>query len=623
MLSTLLALTIEVTPAPGALERAQMRVRAVNRTMRSDVHVVLADGTYRLAAPLVFTAADSGFNGHRVIWEAAAGAHPVISGGVRITGWHRVDIARNLWKAPVPANFVTRQLYVDGVRAQRASGDLPVTLVQTRTGYTASSPVMASWRNPSSIEFVYTGGLGSWTQPRCPVAAIHGTAIVMAQPCWDNSTERITYPYDPVTHRTRAVNLVGPPGLEHLPSYAENAYELLGTPGQWYLDETEHAIYYIPRRGEDLARAGVVAPVLETLLDARGSAAAPVHDITFRGLQFSYATWLAPSGPNGFSEMQANYTIDGPGGYARQGLCRFAPGGTCPYGDWTQLHGNVTLAYDRAIDFVDDVFAHLGGAGLTLGDASQEDRVVGSLFTDISGNGIELGGVDDPLPATPDERTTGNTIADNYLHDLAVEYHGGVAVDVGYAQDTTIAHNQIDDLPYSGISIGWGGWLDKIRLPWQRSYASRNAIEANRIFDTMQMLNDGGGIYTNGATGTSMDDGEQITGNVIYDQKGKGPGIYTDNGCAYATIADNVVYHVNGRNWATRHVDYAAGDGSDDPLLVEDNFFDAPLPDSDAKSVVVRGNHLIGGAGDVPYALLDAAGLEAPYRVLLDEHPRP
>src|SRR2546430_768411 len=83
--------------------------------------------------------------------------------------------------APAPSGLDnTRQLYVNGVRAQRASGTVPVTLTKTATGYTASAPTLAGWRNPSDLEFVYTAGealwnvvrdgLGQWTEPRCPIA---------------------------------------------------------------------------------------------------------------------------------------------------------------------------------------------------------------------------------------------------------------------------------------------------------------------------------------------------------------------------------------------------------------------------------------------------------------------
>ena len=386
------------------LQHARDLVRAMNQNMSGDITVWLAGGTYRLTEPLTLDARDSGTGGHDVIYTAMAGQKPVVSGGVQITGWKLVDAAKNLWSAPAPAELQnTRQLYINGVRAYRTQGRLPVKLTETKTGYTASSDAMASWRNPSDIEFVYTGGnalwserswgLGAWTEPRCPVASITGTTITMAQPCWDNSTKRVMLPPD---IGTRTANLVGPASVGKQPEYVENAYELLGTPGQFYFDRPAKTIYYVPRPGENLATADVEAPVLEKLIDGQGTETAPVHNIVFQGLQFSCATWLYPSSSEGFSEIQANYMVTGTNGYATQGLGDLAPNGKQPFGDWTKTPGNVSFRYDHQIQFLGDAFVHLGGAGLELGDGSQADTVEGCVFTDISANGLELGGVDLP-----------------------------------------------------------------------------------------------------------------------------------------------------------------------------------------------------------------------------------
>ena len=345
------------------LQRASIWARDHNQNQTNDLTIFLEGGTYRLNKPLVLSAQDSGNNGFNVIYAAASGQHPVISGAVRITGWQLVNANRNLWRATAPAGFTdTRQLYVNGVRAHRTRGRVPVKLTETKTGYIASKPVMANWSNPSDIEFVYTGGnrlwselsegIGPWTEPRCPVASIQGTTITMAQPCWDNSTKRVMLPrsfgFD------RAANLVGPASVGHQPEYVENAYELLGTPGQWYFYQPARKFYYVPRPGEDLATADVETPALKQLIIGKGTENAPVHNIIFKGVQFSYATWLFPSTDEGFSEIQANYMVTGPNGYATQGLCDFAPGGKCPFGDWTPTPGNVTFRYDHAIQFLDD-----------------------------------------------------------------------------------------------------------------------------------------------------------------------------------------------------------------------------------------------------------------------------
>lgn len=283
------------------LARAQDLVRQRDHHLAADLTVHLADGTYRLDHPLTLDSRDSGSGGHQVVWQGSGKA--VISGGKQVTGWHQVTGHSGLWAAPAPRGLSdTRQLYVDGVRATRAAGQVPVTLTKTATGYTAASDTLAKWPDIAGAEFVYTSGetlwnmvrdgLGQWTQPRCDVASASGTTVTMVQPCWDNSNKRVEFPDIP----GRTVSMVGPGALTngaHV-TYMENARELLDTPGEWYLDRAAHTVYYMPRKGEDLHRADVEAPALEKLVDGRGTAAAPLHDVAFRGLQFSYATWLTP-----------------------------------------------------------------------------------------------------------------------------------------------------------------------------------------------------------------------------------------------------------------------------------------------------------------------------------------
>jgi hypothetical protein len=611
-----------------SLTRARDLVRTRNGQMTADLTVYIAPGTYRLTAPLVLDTRDSGSNGHSVIYTTAkTGELPVISGGVPITGWKLVDRTRNVWSAAVPeALRNARQLYVDGVRASRTRGRLPVAVTPDAAGYTAASDALSKWRNPADMEFVYTGGnsiwsehevgLGGWTEPRCPVAAVSGTTITMAQPCWDNSTKRIL-----LGPGQRTANLVGPASVGKEPAYVENAYELLGTPGQFYFDRPSHTLYYVPRTGEDLAKADVEAPVLETLIAAEGTATAPVHDVQFQNLQFSYAGWLGASSPEGFSEIQANYRLTGPRAWATQGLCKLAPGGDgeCPYGAWTKMSANLKLHYTKRVQFRGDAFVHLGAAGLDLGDGAQGDVVEGCAFTDISGNGLELGTVDKPLAEGADV-THDDRILNNHFWNIGAEYRGGIAIVVGYAHHAMIEHNQIDHTPYAGISMGWGGWPDKIKQAGQANYSQNNVVAHNRISQFMLVLADGGGIYTQGLTGPSLAMGEKVTGNVVTEQFGSGHGIYTDNGSCNITVAGNVMFHDNFDNWGSRHANYYDGrDGKTrDPLNILDNYWQQGDADSSKDDVTERGNHLINGLNQAPAAILEAAGLEKEWRPLLE-----
>src|SRR4051812_23672498 len=90
------ALTLHVSPtgedsASGTQEHplasltgardALRKLRAVG-PLDGGARVIVSDGEYTLTAPLALEPQDSGREGQPVIFEAAAGAHPLFSGGV-------------------------------------------------------------------------------------------------------------------------------------------------------------------------------------------------------------------------------------------------------------------------------------------------------------------------------------------------------------------------------------------------------------------------------------------------------------------------------------------------------------------------------------------------------------
>jgi len=107
--------------APFAtLERARQAVRPhlANNARRGDLVVTLHAGTYELAAPVRFDAADSGRDGAAVVYRAAPGETVVLSGGRRVTGWQ--SEADGVFRAEVGREVDFRQLWVDDRRAERA-----------------------------------------------------------------------------------------------------------------------------------------------------------------------------------------------------------------------------------------------------------------------------------------------------------------------------------------------------------------------------------------------------------------------------------------------------------------------------------------------------------------------
>lgn len=111
----------------NTIEDAQQAVRTVLAqpgALTKDIVVNIGDGTYQLPATLSFDGSDSGRDGHTVYYQAVPGAHPVISGGMGVTGWTQVTNpgitlapGAQLWQADVGLGIDSRQLYIDGQRA--------------------------------------------------------------------------------------------------------------------------------------------------------------------------------------------------------------------------------------------------------------------------------------------------------------------------------------------------------------------------------------------------------------------------------------------------------------------------------------------------------------------------
>lgn len=189
---------------PCSITAAQQAARHALADHATDVQVVLDNGTYQLTNTLDFGAADSGSQGHPVVWTAAPGAHPVLSGASRVTGWTR-SATSGVWSAEVPAGSASRQLYVNGAEAPVAQAT-PSQLgfaggwTGSATGYDLSADPAAlaffSAMTPAQlgqVEFGYPGGNGQWSDSECGVQSLSGSRLTMNEPCWTDITDRATY----------------------------------------------------------------------------------------------------------------------------------------------------------------------------------------------------------------------------------------------------------------------------------------------------------------------------------------------------------------------------------------------------------------------------------------------
>ncbi|WP_090933754.1 RICIN domain-containing protein [Nonomuraea jiangxiensis] len=554
---------------PCSLAAAQTAVRSLNVAMSGDIVVVLAGGVYRLSTPLRLTAADSGNNGYSVKWQAAAGAVPVISGARAVTGWSLADSGRNIWRANVGAGIDTRQLYVDGMLATRARTSVNRSdFTASSTGMRFTSSALSYLNNLANQGRVEMESVGSFTDRYAPVQSISGNLITMRQPAWNNNN----FGYDTFSSPHRAG-----------PLYLVNAYEFLDAPGEWYLDSATGALSYIPLAGQNMGNVSVELLVLQSLVQVGGTYDAPAHHITFSGITFTGTSWLGPSGNQGFVDQQTGAYIAGNWSWpdftsCHQGCRQFEA--TRP--NWYQMPAAVQVSAANTITFTDSRFLNLGQTAIGIGnDANAHASGVGlgagnitvtrSEIARSSAGGVVVGGVRADAHHPSDQRMVNRniTISHNRIHDLGLDHRGIVSVLTTYVTGTDVSHNEIYNLPYTGMSIGygWGAnepggsthYADRGLYDFQPRYttattASGNRLVGNYVHDVMQQMTDGGCIYT-----LSWNPGAVISDNHCLRTNGWF-GIYFDEGSRYYTVRNNVLSNTG--TWATANYWYGENMGN-------------------------------------------------------------
>jgi hypothetical protein len=531
------------TPA-AALRQARELRRLHDPSVEGGIHIILHSGTYYLYESLFVRPEDAGTPGSPTIMEAAPGETPVLSGGRRIVKWNRLRTAvtglpsaarPHVWVATLPADANFRQLWVNNEKAVRArdrNGDsMNRILSWDKQAETCGIPF------PKALSTGNLEGLEMCIQQWWAIAWLRIRQVAVKG---DSATLYFHQPESKIQseHPWPAPWLSNETG--NAPFYLSNAIQLLDEPGEWFYDTRTRQLYYWPRAGEDMAVAEVIAPELEVLVRVSGTIDRPVSNIIFKDISFRHTGWLRPS-QKGHVSLQAGmflldaYKLRQPGTPDKAGLENQAWIGRQP--------GAVELSYAHQVKIEACRFEHLGATGLDLYKGTQRDTVTGCLFRDIAGTGIQAGVYSDEpfethLPYDPtDEREFCSyvNINNNLVTNVGNEDWGCVGISAGYVRDIRIEHNEVSQVPYSGICVGWG-WTKTVNV------MRNNFVRANKVHHYAMHVYDVGGVYT-----LSAMPGSVISENYI-DSIYKAPYphdpkhwfyYYLDEGSAYITIRNN------------------------------------------------------------------------------------
>ncbi|MHB1462939.1 MAG: right-handed parallel beta-helix repeat-containing protein [Armatimonadota bacterium] len=502
--------------------RDAVRAWRARSTTPETVTVWLHTGGYRLTEPVVFTPQDSGTLEHPVIYRSVPGAKAVISGGRFVQNWRRQGkqlwVADVPWAKPLTAPFT--QHFVNGKRRVRARTPNDGKYLYTRR-------LLYDDRNnpyPQCDGLTFNeGDLKPWDQDE--------DALICLFHNWVNSYNRVGKA-DWTRHR---LDFARPAGIFFLSPnvryYVENLRSALDAPGEWYLDHKAGLLYYYPVPGENMAKAEVIAPVVkQTLLELRGvpESGNYVQNLQFRDLSFQHTD----------AELSPGYRHSVQGAETQRGAIVARGARNC------------------VIDECE--FTRLGEHGVSLLEGCSGNTVSRCRISDTGGGGIYLS---EAGPANTAEwfLTAHNTIDNNFIHDGGKVFRAGCGVFLGgSASYNRITHNEICDLSWMGVHMGWS-WTAK-----NPAYTHHNEIAYNHIHHIGNgVLNDIGGIYTLGVSA-----GTVIHHNLIHDitrfERGEegygGWGIYLDAASSEIRVENNVVYNTRDGGLHLHSFGYPYGD---------------------------------------------------------------
>lgn len=578
-----------------AVRKARELRRLNDERIADGIQIIMQEGTYELYEPLQIRPEDSGTSASPTTIRAEEGATVILSGGKTIANWKKIagsvpglpkEAKGKVWAADSPyvggRQLEFRQLWVDGKKAERASNysdgklDRILTVDKEKEIQWIPKPQFSVSEIKQLEFFIHQWWAIANLRVKSMQVVGDSCAITFHQP---ESKIQFEHPW-PAPYIDAEKNKNGNSAF-----FFVNAIELLNKPGEWYHDLKAGKLYYYPRPNEDMQTAQAVVPALENLVQITGKIDEPVSHINFQNIAFQHASWMRPS-THGHVALQAGfyfheaYKLEKPGTPDKANLENQA---------WLgRQEAGVKLRYASHLKLEGCSFEHMAATGLDLIEGTKHNLVEGCLFRDLGGTAINIGFFGDEAfeahrPYAPtDERVVcqHETISNNRITNVTNEDWGCVGIGAGFVSDICIAHNDISNINYTGVSLGWG-WTGTVHC------MKNNTVADNYIYQFAKNMYDVAGIYTLG-----MQPNTQLRGNRIEGLQ-KAPYAHDPEHYQYLYLDENSSYIRVIDNWTEK-----------------DKFFsNCPGP----------GNFWENNGPQVSDSIKSNAGLQDPFKALLEK----
>lgn len=492
------------------LKRVKEEIASCNDAMTGDIVVYICGKYFEITETEVFSVEHSGKNGYDVI---ICGENrlspPIVHGGKRVKGWQKYNDI--LWRAHAPEGITdVRHLYIDGFPAVRAQSKYTYKVIElvddpetpeNPDGFKVSTDNFPEkLTNPEDMELLWSI---EWFGFISPVKSItyeeRSATFLMDQPCFGMNELNV-----------EKMNVSSGSYF-----YMENAPELIDEPGEFYFNKKDGYIYYYPYQSDDLINKDVFVGKTEFLFDIKGNSSSDkVKNIIFDNLDIRYSVWnyITTFGLKG-SQADALYDVE-----------------NSSYSTFV-APAQINVNYADNIRFINNIFSCLGSTAIGMRDCVTNSSVDGNIFKDTAGGAVSIGTWEHSTMNKGVLICRNINVTNNVIRRIATELRNCVPISVYYEADINILHNDIEDVPYSGISAGWGWGATKPATVW-----GNFNISNNRIVDIMSSLRDGSHIYTLGGSRESV-----ISGNYVAESGYIISGVYNDQGSYNYEIFDNVI----------------------------------------------------------------------------------
>ncbi len=499
-------------PSPADALHQARQIAAIRP--RALLEIVLLPGTHRITQPVSITFWEVPPQG-KLVLRAEQEHQAILSGGVVLRGW-QVD-RQGRWIVRLPESVLEaggpRELFVNGQAARWARhpnrGFLRVVRAfdDKRSGF---------FFPPGSLPAAFPGGgelvfLHDWSISRVPIARVNHAKGQL----------QVAAPIGPASRHYRIDHFEPHPRF-----FVQGHLALLDRAGEWAVDEQGRLVFW-PPEGLRPEETEVVVPVAPALVTIHGTPQRPIRNVTVQGLVLEHCAWHPPRG--GYAAGQATW-------HERRETSSSAARVAVP--------AAVDVALAQRCHIERCWIRNLGTSGVWLGFRTRECRVTDCVIENTSGNGVNVGedrsrrvGQRPWWQVAPEQAAADHLVAYNRIQRCGRQFYGAVGVWVGLARGIRVEHNEIAHLPYTGVSVGW--MWNPTPTP-----AGNNRIARNHIHHVMQVLSDGGGIYTLG-----RQPGTRITGNVIHHiprnaGRAESNGMFLDEGSDQIEVDHNTIYAV-------------------------------------------------------------------------------